>query len=78
MSSQAAGQLDVTADESAIKSESMVKDRDSSMAPDTEMIDVGGEASDGEIMDGDENKDVVVMNKMQQVAAEALRSRQKH
>jgi len=56
----------------------MIKDRDSSMAPDTEMIDIGGEASDGEIMDGDENKDVVVMNKMQQVAAEALRSRQKH
>ena len=48
------------------------------MAPDAEMIDVGGEVSDGEIMDGDENKDVVVMNKMQQVATEALRSRQKH
>ena len=40
------------------------------------MIDIA-EVSDGEIMDGDEPKDVVVMNKMQQVAAEALRSRQK-
>ena len=40
------------------------------------MVDVGGEVSDGEIMDENENKDVVVMNKMQQVAVEALRSRQ--
>ena len=36
------------------------------------------EVSDGEIMDGDEPKDVVVMNKMQQMAMEALRSKQRH
>ena len=32
------------------------------------------EVSDGEIMDGEEPIDVINMNKMQQIAAEALRS----
>lgn len=33
------------------------------------------EVSDGEIMDGEEPTDVINMNKMQQIAAEALRSK---
>lgn len=82
VSSIADGSADGTAikseDEPSASTKGTSSTQVAAQAADQEMVDLGGEVSDGEIMDENESKDIVVMNKMQQVAADALRSRQKH